>query len=63
MAMSIKAARVNAGLSQVQVAEKLGVTQRTVSFWENGKSLPNARHIKDICELYGVHYDDIIFCV
>jgi transcriptional regulator with XRE-family HTH domain/DNA-directed RNA polymerase subunit RPC12/RpoP len=37
-------------LTQMQLAEKLGVTDRAVSKWENGKSLPDASIMMDLCE-------------
>lgn len=59
--MTLKAARVNAGLDQKQAAKSLNVTPKTLSFWENGKRFPTVDKAKQICELYGVSFDDIIF--
>ncbi|WP_338078320.1 helix-turn-helix transcriptional regulator [Acetobacterium wieringae] len=59
--MTLKAARVNKSLTQLQAAEILGVTEDTVSNWERGKSYPDALMIKKIEKVYGVKYDDIIF--
>ena len=39
--------RVN--LTQAQLAEKLNITDRAVSKWETGKSLPDASIMKDLC--------------
>lgn len=61
MAISLKAARVDAKLTQEQAAEAIGVTQNTISRWENGVSVPNYKHIPSICKAYGKSYDDIIF--
>lgn len=36
----LKAARLNAGMTQEQVAEKIMVSRQTISNWETGKSLP-----------------------
>ena len=41
--MKMKKARINAGLTQEQVAESLGVSRQTISNWENDKTYP------DIC--------------
>ena len=60
--MTMRAARVNAGLSQKGVATALSVSNKTVSAWETGKSFPTADKIPLICDLYGLSYDDIIFC-
>ena len=58
---TLKAARVNAGLTQKEVADMLGVSNLTVSNWENGITYPNAVQIDKICDLYKLHYDNIIF--
>ena len=59
--ISLKAARVNAGLSQKDVATSLKVSNKTISSWENGETFPSAKNISRLCEMYGVSYDDIIF--
>lgn len=59
--ITLKAARVNAGLTQKEAAEKLKISNKTLCAWECGKTMPNVNKIDDICELYGRSYDDIIF--
>ena len=59
--ISLEAARANAGLTQKEVAEKLGISNKTVCSWEKGKSFPDARQIDALCTLYGVPYDNINF--
>lgn len=59
--MSLKAARVNAGLTQKGAAAKIGISNKTLHKWETGQSFPNAVKVSAICEAYGVEYDDIIF--
>lgn len=59
--ISLKAARVNAGYSQKEAAELLGVSNATLCNWENGVSFPDAMQIAKICELYKVSYDTINF--
>lgn len=63
MAMTLKAARININLKQEEAAKKLGITQDTLSNWENGKTFPNVPQIKKIEELYGLPYSEIIFLV
>jgi len=58
---SLKAARVNAGLTQKQAATALNVSNKTLWKWENGISYPKADKIDAICELYKLSYDNIIF--
>ena len=59
--MSLKAARVNAGLSQKEAAKKLGISNKTLCNWENGKTFPDQPMIEKICSLYGIAYDMIDF--
>lgn len=59
--ITLKAARVNAGLSQKEVAIVLGVSNKTISSWENGDTFPSAEKINALCKLYGMSYDDLIF--
>ncbi len=59
--MTLKAARVSAGLSQTEAARKIGVTKDTLGNWERGKTYPNALNIRRIEDVYGVRYDSIIF--
>ena len=61
--MTLKAARINLNLKQEDAAKKLGITQDTLSNWENGKTFPNVPQIKRIEELYGIPYSEIIFLV
>ena len=61
MQITLKAARMNAFLTQREAAEKIGVTVDTVGNWERGKSFPDALQIKRIEEVYSVHYDNLIF--
>ena len=42
----IKDLRIAMGLSQPQLAEKVGVSKAVISFWENGVNEPKARYIK-----------------
>ena len=59
--ISLKAARVNAGLSQKEAAKLLKVSNKTLHSWENGDTSPSATHIDAICDLYNWSYDDINF--
>lgn len=59
--ITMKAARINAGLTQKVAAKKLNVSNKTLHRWENGISYPTPPKIEAICTLYGLSYDDIIF--
>lgn len=60
--MTLRAARVNAGLTQKDAAKKIGVSNKTLCRWENGDTQPKVgEQIDSICSIYGVDYDNIIF--
>ena len=59
MKVSLAAARVNAKLTQEQVAHQMSVDKSTVSKWENGKTAPKADQFSELCSLYGCTMDDI----
>ena len=56
----IAAKRKEHKLTQVQLAEKLGITDRAVSKWETGKSLPDASIMLDLCEQLGITVNDLL---
>lgn len=55
----IEVQRKKAGLTQIQLAEAIGVTQANVSIWENGKSLPTADKLKKISEILNCSIEDL----
>ena len=57
--ISLKAARVNANLSQGEAAEHVGVATSTLRNWENGITYPDAVQFMTLCNLYGVSCDNI----
>ena len=59
--MTLKAARVNTGLTQKEAAQKLGISNKTLWNWENGLSSPRAKQTEGICKLYGISYDNLNF--
>lgn len=61
MRITIKAARVNAGLSQEEAAKRLDIGVKTLQNWESGATSPRADKMPDICNLYGCGINDIIF--
>lgn len=56
----LKEARVNAGLTQEQLAQKIMVSRQTISNWENGKSLPDIINIMNLSDLYQISLDDLL---
>ena len=52
--------RKEQNLTQEQFAEKLGVSNRSISRWENGKTLPDFSLMQCICELTGVTLPELL---
>ena len=46
--------------TQMQLAEKLGITDRAVSKWETGKSLPDASIMLELCRLLDITVNDLL---
>lgn len=57
---SLFQARKKCGLSQEDVAEKLGVSRQTVSKWETDETVPDIRQSKKMAVLYHVSLDEQI---
>ena len=61
MKITLRAARVNKGLTQEDVAKKLKKSKSTIVNYENGKSTPDIETGKALAVLYGCSVDDLIF--
>ena len=59
--ITLAAARVNAGLTQSEAADKLGVSVTTVFNWENGKTSPKMSIVPTIAALYKIPVHDLLF--
>lgn len=60
MGERLKKLREKAGMTQKEVAEKIGVGQSSVSMWEIGKSTPQTKLLIKIAELYGCSVYEIL---
>ena len=52
--------RKKQGFTQASLAEKLGITDRAVSKWETGKSLPDASIMLDLCSELSITVNDLL---
>lgn len=52
--------RKEKGLTQDQLAEKFGISNRAVSKWENGKSLPDASIMINLCNFLGITVNELL---
>lgn len=57
----MKVARVEVGLTQQQLAEKVGVTRQTIGLIENGKYNPSLKLCLDICHAVNKTLDDLFW--
>ena len=48
-------------LTQMQLAEKLNVTDRAVSKWERGKTMPDSSIMLDLCYVLGITVTDLLY--
>jgi len=59
VAITMKAARTNAGYTQEAAAKALNITKSTLASYEMGKTLPKINMVKAIAALYECSVDDI----
>ena len=52
--------RKAAGLTQLQLAEKLNITDRAISKWETGKALPDSSIMLDLCDILDITVNDLL---
>ncbi len=57
--ISLAAARVNAKLTQDEVAREMKVSKNTVVAWENGKAEPKISQARELSKLYCIPLDNI----
>lgn len=55
----IASCRKEQGFTQAALAEKLGITDRAVSKWETGRSLPDASIMPELCDLLNIQLSDL----
>ena len=59
-AKNLVALRKNAGLTQSELAEKLNYSDKAISKWERGESIPDVETVKRIADLYDVSIDALL---
>jgi len=47
-------------MTQQELAEKLNVSNRAISNWENGKNMPDLSLFKPLCEIFNISVNDLI---
>ena len=52
--------RKSVNLTQMQLAEKLGITDRAVSKWERGLALPDSSIMLELCEILKISVNELL---
>lgn len=52
--------RLNGGMTQEQLAEKLNVSRQTISKWESGDVYPEVRKLMEVCEVFSCTMDKLL---
>ena len=47
-------------LTQAKLAEKLFVSEKTISKWENGNGVPDTSILQKLCEIFGVSLNELL---
>lgn len=61
MPITLKAARVNAGMTQPEAAKALKIAKSTLANYEQQKTIPNMEIAKRMAKLYEIPMDELIF--
>lgn len=57
--ISLAAARVNAGLTQADVANQMHLNKQTIVNWENGRVIPKQAQLEMMSRIYSIPVDNI----
>ena len=60
LAEKLKEARKNAGLTQIELAEKLCVSRQAITKWESGKGIPDVDNLKILSKVLNVSIDFLL---
>ena len=52
--------RKKANLTQMQLAEKLGITDKAVSKWERGVAMPDTSIMLELCDILGISVNELL---
>lgn len=56
----IKSERQILGITQHELAEKLGITQDSISLWETGKRIPDTQYLMPLCATLNISIDYLL---
>ena len=52
--------RKEKNMTQVELADKLGITDRAISKWENGRGMPDLSYIQPLCEILNISINELL---
>ena len=52
--------RKNVNLTQAQLAEKLGITDKAISKWERGIAMPDTSIMLELCDILGISVNELL---
>ena len=55
-----KLARMKAGFTQEELAEKLGVSKASICQWENGRTRPSIKKLKPLSEILNISVEELL---
>lgn len=61
MKISLRALRINAGLTLKEASKQLSISSETLRSYENKKTIPDFKRLSQILSLYNVKYGDIVY--
>ena len=56
----IRDKRKEKGLTQIELANKLGITNQAISKWERGKNCPDISLLKDLCKILDININELL---
>ena len=60
IAAIIKEARINKDMTQMNLADAMGVSYQAVSNWERGNSMPDIAKLEDLCQVLGLTVEQLL---
>ena len=53
--------RKEKGLTQKQLADEIGVSDKTISKWENGRGMPDTSIMPELCRVLGININEAFY--
>lgn len=60
VANNIRAARTKINMTQMNLADEMGVSYQAVSNWERGNSMPDISRLQELCNVLGISFEELV---